>query len=293
MKAPWMVPAALLGLGGLMFGAGLGTAPIGVSATTSDGADDTPAGVFYDALRRRPERRLESLAALTDAVLRPDPEPRDVLLLGLNHLWISAEGEQDSRSRFRHSILAHHWLRRAERLLPDDSRIPTWRLSAEWAIAVQEGRPTDAEAARDRISALADDDPCFHAVTLGITSFREPAGSAAFRRAHAAMEASFRCRADDPSVQNRPRWPHNVQAFLVGLSDFRLKAGDVAGAEAALVIAESRPGFARWTRRHLVDERFADLADRTRRFANADPLDDPPFVFEPGGPVSCIACHGR
>lgn len=253
----------------------------------------SPSDQFFDALLKHPEKRLESRRALQQAVLKPDADARHILLLGLNELWLAAENQPDRLDRFNHAVLARHWLRRAEQLLPDDDRIPSWRWAAEWAVAAVEHEDESAAAAREMLRKLAEHDPCFHSVAFGVISFEKPAKSEEFRQAHAAMEAAFQCAANDPSIQDRPRWPHNAHAFLTALADFRLKAGDVRGAEAALVIAEARPGFDTWKNRHIVADRLTSLNARRDLYANDNPEDDPAFVFERGGPVSCTGCHGE
>ena len=252
---------------------------------------EDPADLFYEALLRAPGRRLESRRALMHAVLRNDPQARHILLLGLNELWLAAENQPDGADGFVHALLARHWLRRAEAVLPEDTRIPSWRWAAEWSVAAAEHDDAAMDDARGKLLALAEQDPCFHAVTLGIISFDHAPGSPEYKAAHAAMEAAFRCANDTPSIQDRPRWPHNVHAFLVALADFRLKAGDVRGAEGALVIAEARPGFNEWGHRRAVTDRLDTLNARRDRFANEDPTDDPAFFFERGGPASCRGCH--
>jgi len=248
---------------------------------------------FFAALNRDHDRRHETLAALESAVVAGERTPRIVLLLGLNHLWIAAEDEIEEVEGRRHLVLAIHHLRQAKTLLPDDHRIPSWLHAAEHGLAVAEGRSDAARLARKRLGHEAEREPCFHAVGFGIASFAEPRDSAEFRAAHAAMEASFECRGDNPSIVDMPRWPHNVHGFLVALADFRLKAGDARGAEMALVIAESRAGFAEWRHRALIDDRLGSLMERQSLYGNDDPADDPPFVFAPGSAVSCIGCHGR
>jgi len=261
-------------------------------AAAAEGPPD-PAEVFFDALLRHPEHRTASRRALQEAVLKPAASPQHVLLLGLNELWLAAENQPDPLVRVDHALLAIHWLRRAEALLPEDARIPSWRWAAEWSVAVAEHRDADAAAAREMLRKLAQRNPCFHSVALGIISFDRPADSQEFRDAHAAMEAAFNCGSHDPAVHDRPRWPHNVHAFLVALADFRLKAGNVRGAEAALIIAEARPGFEQWRYRATVSDRLDSLNARRDLFADADPADDPAFIFQRGGPTSCSGCHAE
>ncbi len=283
---------ALLSLPLLVLGAATASGPGGASRPPVGPARAEPADAFIEALLRHPEKRVETLRRLTEAALTPDPKPRDVLFLALNHLWIVAEGEPDAVTRFQHGVLAVHWFDRAAVLLPEDDRISGWRNAAAWGVAQVEGRREASDAALEKLADLALQDPCFHSVALGIASFGFPRGSEEFKRAHAAMEAAFECKGDNPSIEDRPHWPHNVHGFLVALADYRLKSGDIRGAESALVIAEAREGFDRWPFRGMVEKRMTDLREHAALFANDDPEDDPAFVFAPAGPASCRACHG-
>jgi hypothetical protein len=260
-------------------------------AAPTAGVDDAALrSRFYDALNRDPSLRTAALAALDARVAEGAPGHME-LLAGLGHLWVAAEASDERRDSL---VRAVELLARAERALPDDDRIVSWLAAAEWGLASLDGRGEDRIAARDRLAVAALRDPCFHAIALGLTSFDEPRDSDPFRAALAAMRAAFDCRdGSDPSATDHPRWPNNVRGFLVALADFELKAGDLAAAETALVIAESRAGFDTWRFRHLVDERLGSLRDRRDLYADADPSNDPRYVFAPGSAASCLACHAH
>ena len=263
--------------------------PASATAPAEAAPSDDPSASFFDALQRHPGHRDEAIRQLTEVALNGKATPKEVLHLGLAHLWAAAEGLPSSPDSHQHAVLATHWLERAEALRPDDDRVPGWRLTAAWSVAKLEGRVEDAAAAIEGLLAQTEIDPCFNSVTLGIAAFDLPRESPSFQRALKAMNAGFDC-GNEQGGQDRPRWPHNVAGFLTALCDFRLKAGDVAGAETALVIAEARESHERWPHRQLVADRFASLKDRAARFANGDPNDDPAFALQRGGAL-CTVCH--
>lgn len=262
---------------------------------TSDRPQDPAAGdgtairYFWDAFQHHPERRSDAIARLSARALAQDATAKEVLYTGLAHLWALAEGGGDTVQSHAHAVLAEHWLARAEAAAPADPRIAGWRQSAAWAIADAEHDEAARRAAVARLEALAQAEPCFHSVPLGIVAFDLPRTHQGFTTALAAMEAAFACGAASGG-QDRPKWPHNVAGYLVALADFRLKAGDLAGAEAALVIAEARESTAHWPHRRLLDERLLALRERAVLYADADPANDPPFALR-SGTVSCSACH--
>ena len=97
-------------------------------------------------------------------------------------------------------------------------------------------------------------------------------------QAQKLREAAAACNAEDPSVRNMSRWPHNVQGFLVGLSDVALKRGDRARALASLVTAESWPGSESWPHLSQVQQRRREFEERAARFADDDASNDPAFI---------------
>jgi hypothetical protein len=245
--------------------------------------------VLLDALQGKAGTREGAIERLTRAALAPDPSPRHVLHCGLAHLWAAVEGPVDARETHEHAIIAEHWLARAAALRPEDHRIGGWKASATTVIAVMERDRAKAEAARVELERLAVEDPCFHAITLAPASFDRPRTSPEFAKLRTAMDASFECGVQG-GIGDGARWPHAVAGFLVAISDVRLKAGDIAGAESALVIAEARESTASWPHRRVLEERIATLRERAARFSNDDPTDDPPFILSGGG-AGCRICH--
>lgn len=248
-------------------------------------------GAFFDALNRHPERRAAALAGLRQRVIDSPEDARAVLLLGVAHLWTAAENPPGAGVAFEHVVLARHYLARAAALNPADDRIPTWLLSAEISIAQSEGRGADAEAALAALRAHAERDPCFHSVAFAICVWDGSRDRAELAEAQRYLERAAACNADNPSVRNMERWPHNVEGFLVAMSDVALKRGDRNRALGALVAAESWPGAESWPHREQVEVRRRDFEARAALFADGDSANDPPFVLDRGGPVSCVACH--
>ena len=245
--------------------------------------------LFFDAFQRHPERREQATTSLTERALAPDALPKEVLYTGLVHLWAAVEGAADRVKCHEHAVLAEHWLAQSEASAPADTRIAGWRQIAVWFIATLEGDEAGEAAAIAHLEALAIEDPCFNSITLGSVAFRLPRDHPSFQRALTAMNAGFEC-GQTQGGQDRPRWPHSVAGFLVALADYRMKAGDMAGAETALVIAEARESSATWPHRALLDERLGSFKERSAKFANSDPSDDPPFAFPRGGAM-CTVCH--
>ncbi|MBL9148527.1 MAG: hypothetical protein JNM94_07515 [Phycisphaerae bacterium] len=270
---------------------GVAAATLGQSSPPATTSEPPPRAktLFFEALQRAPERRADAIRALGANACSSDAADSDLLLLGLAHLWKAADGSTHGIDRHSNAVIAEHWLRRARERDPGDTRIPGWIASARVVIATDEGRDDDRRAAIDELAKLSDADPCFHAVPLSIASFSAPRGSAEFTQALKAMNAAFDC-GRERGAGDGPRWPHNVHGFLVGLADMRLKAGDRAGAEAALTIAEARTGSETWRYRGEIEKRFAELDERLRRYGNDDPTDDPPYFLGAGG-ASCLACH--
>ena len=263
-----------------------------ISPSPAPTAADSYETAFFEALNGHPDRRESALALVRSQVVKVPDDARAVLLLGIGHLWTAAENPPKREVAIEHLILARHSLERASRLNPADDRIASWLLSAEVGLAEAEGREADAVASLKKLLEHARRDPCFHSVAYAISVWEGPRDRAELAEAQKLLEAAAACNADDPSVRNMSRWPHNVEGFLVGLSDVALKRGDRARAMACLVAAESWPGAEKWPHLSEVEHRRRDFAERAARFADADPGNDPRFIFERGGPVSCIACHG-
>jgi hypothetical protein len=271
-------------------------APVQVPQPEAAGTDELPAplayeATFFDALNAHPERRLEALEQVRRRVAQEPDDARAVLLLGIAHLWIAAENPPSREKVMEHLVLARHYLERASQLNPADDRIPSWLLSVELGLAQSEGREADATASLAKLLEHAQRDPCFHSVAYAINVWDGPRERPELAQAQKLLEAAAACNAEDPSVRNMSHWPHNVQGFLVGLSDVALKRGDRARALASLVTAESWPGSESWPHLSQVQQRRREFEERAARFADDDASNDPAFIFERGGPVSCSSCH--
>lgn len=247
--------------------------------------------LFFTALNDDPGRRDDALRALYGAFHAAPDDGGTNLFLGLCHLWIAAEGDRADPSFLQHLILARHFLQRAQRLLPDDSRIPSWLCSAERAVAAAEGDRAAKDAAEARLAAAAEADPTFHSVALVVMHWDSPADSPGFRSALAALRAAAAGADDDPSATNAPRWPHNIEGFCLAAAQCELKAGEPHRAAAMLAAAQERPSYASWPFRQLADQMLDSLPDLARRYADADPANDPPLLIGPASGISCRVCH--
>ena len=237
---------------------------------------------------------VDRTAALDDlriAFFSDPDDPRTALWLGLNHLWIAAEGDRTDPAALDSLVLAEHFLARAQELAPGDERIPSWLVPTRQALA-QIARD------RDRVEALEGDllaayarDPEFHSFSVAMLGFREPRGSLRFERGLEALRApSETCGKDDPTCQNAPRWPHNVEGFVSFAADYELKAGNVERARDLLVELRALPSYASWPYRAETEDRWANLDLYADLFANDDPGDDPTHLVL-GSRSSCQACH--
>ncbi|HEV8268785.1 MAG TPA: hypothetical protein VGR00_11140, partial [Thermoanaerobaculia bacterium] len=66
------------------------------------------------------------LRDLTTAYAIDPTDARTLVLLGLDHLWMAAEGDQRDPMTIQHLVLADHFFARAQDVNPQDDRIPSW-----------------------------------------------------------------------------------------------------------------------------------------------------------------------
>jgi hypothetical protein len=242
-----------------------------------------PEAIFFDALNHHPERRAEAVAALDTALASAPSNGRLQLLAGLGHLWAAAEEPLSPEAARGELSRAESRLRQARLLLPGDSRIVSWLSAATIARAELEGDQAALAHARSELKAAYDADPCFHSVALGISRFSAPAGSPEFREGLNAMRSALECDPSRAAAQNAPRWPHNVEGFLVALSDYERKAGNPELARAMLTTAQASDSYDSWPFKSDAESRLSSL-DTPRSPA-------PPYLFSPASAHSCIACH--
>lgn len=247
---------------------------------------------FFDALQRNPQRRDEAIAMLDAAVAARPDAGRPALLLGAAHLWASGDTATPEAEVLGHLRLAEASFARAMELMPEDERISSWFHSSRYFIAVREGRLADAERERALLRAVTDQDPGFHSVAFGVISFDEARDSAAFTDAVTFARRGFAsARSGDSVITNGSRWPFTTQGYLVGYADLLARAGDLAGAEDALIIADARSETATWPHRALIDERLDTLRDRVARWSDDSPTNDPAFAWAARSATSCVICH--
>jgi len=229
------------------------------------------------------------------AALATDPsDARTHLLLGLNHLWLAAEGDRTDPRTLEHLFLAERYLARAQELAPKDRRIPSWLVPVRLSLARIEGREDRREEILRDLQAAYAEDPTFHSFSVALLGIAEPRTSPAFQQGLAALRSTATtCAPDsgDPSCQNAPRWPHNQEAYLTFFADYELKAGNVDRARELLLAVRQSPDASRWPFRQEAEDRWKNLELYASLYANQDPGDDPPHLMSGHGRISCQSCH--
>lgn len=96
---------------------------------------------FFEILNHRPQDRSAALGDLMAAYAADPDDARTNLWLGLNHLWLAAEGDRTDPRVIENLILAERFLDRARKLDPGDGRIPSWLVPTRRALARIERAP--------------------------------------------------------------------------------------------------------------------------------------------------------
>ena len=248
---------------------------------------------FFAALNDNPTEPESAVSTLLTAYAIDPGDASTSLWLGLNHLWLAAEGDRRDASAIADLYLAEEFLARAQELNPTDVRIPSWLIPTRQALASIEQRYEDLPALLDEMLAAYESDPNFHSFSVGLQSFDAEAGSERFEQGLRAMRDAAGCvNSDDLTCGNTARWPHNVEGFLVFLADFELKAGQPERARAVLDTVVGHPDFETWPHRQHALDRLAHLDDLAARYANDDEDDDPQGLFAASNGIACQACHG-
>ncbi|HEX4910976.1 MAG TPA: hypothetical protein VFV64_09455 [Permianibacter sp.] len=245
---------------------------------------------FFQALNEKPKRGKNSLEGLTLAYAVAPTDGRTNLLLGLNHLWLAAEAPRNDPMTLQHVILSDYFLDRAERLT-GDYRIPSWRISIQLTLARRDGDQKAVDRHYAEFVKAYKKNPDFHSFVLALLAFDEPVDSKDFQRGLKAMRATESCGEHNPSCQNLPRWPHNVEAYAVFMADFEAKAGDEAAARKWLALAEQYATATGWAYLPAITERQQHLPERMARYANTDRQDDPAGLFDEYQQETCQLCH--
>ncbi len=261
-------------------------------------AEKAEAGFFAAFNGFQGEQRMKT-APLRDllAALATDPaDARTHLLLGLNHLWIAAEGDRTDPRVIENLFLAERYLARAELLDPKDRRIPSWLVPVRLSLAsIEKQKGRDEEILRDLRTAYAED-PVFHSFSVALLGIAEPRTSPAFRQGLDALRATVDACPSEPgtsdaSCENTPRWPHNREAYLTFFADYELKAGNVDQARELLEKARQEPDYLRWPFQSEAEDRWKNLERYASLYANQDLGDDPPHLMSGQGRISCQTCH--
>ncbi len=247
---------------------------------------------FFATFNGNPKVKTAPLRDLMTAYAVSPEDARVNLLLGLNHLWLAAEGDRTNPTTIDHVILAEHFLARAQKLDPSDRRIPSWLTPARLSLAgLNKDENKREESLRD-LEAASAEDPNFHSFTLALLAVSAAPKSPELLHGLAALRATTGACAgnEDPSCENRPRWPHNREAFRTFFADYELKAGNVDRARELLIRTQQDPDYSRWRFKNEVEDRLKNLDTYAALYANADPGDDPPHLMATGG-FMCQSCH--
>jgi len=268
------------------------TPPVGYGETPTEGRHPSAVAAerAFVAAFNGGGRRDAPLRDLTRAWAADPSDPRTNLLLGLNHLWVVAEGDRTNARILDHLLLSEVFLARAQALAPDDDRIPSWLDPVRQALAEIEGDEAAVEAHWQSLLAAYERDPAFHSFSVALQAIDEPRGSDLFALGHRALRtaAESGCEDGDPSCENLPRWPHNQEGYLTFWADYELKAGEREKATEVLAMVQTVPEYETWPYKAEVEDRVANLDLYLELYANDDPGDDPPVIIESHG---CSSCH--
>jgi hypothetical protein len=248
-------------------------------------------GFFQTFNGGAPGDRSAPLRLLMAAYATDPKDSRTNLLLGLDHLWMAAEGGRTDPRVIEDLMLADRFLARAQTLDPLDQRIPSWRVPVRMSLATIEREPARQKEIVGELLAAYEKSPNFHSFSVALLGFGNPKGSPEFQRGLAALQRVKGCGEEDAACQDRPRWPHNREGFITFHADYELKAGHPDRAAELLRVAQAEPGYPSWPFRGEVEDRLKNLDLYAKLYADADPGNDPPMLMasERGG--ICQTCH--
>ena len=247
---------------------------------------------FFETFNGGAADRSAALRLLMAAYATDPKDARTSLLLGLNHLWIAAEGDHTDPRVIENLILSERFLAEAQRLDPSDRRIPSWLVPVRLSLArIRRDPEGKEEILRDLLAAYAAD-PVFHSFTVALLGFDSPRDSQEFTRGLEALrKVDSGCKETDPSCRNEPHWPHNQEGYLTFKADYELKAGHPDRAREILTTIRSVPTYATWKYQSEVEDRMTNLDRYAGLYADADPKNDPPALMASGKGISCQSCH--
>jgi hypothetical protein len=263
-------------------GAYPGRSPVAVAAEK---------GFFQAFNGGAPADRSAPLRLLMAAYATDPNDSRTNLLLGLNHLWMAAEGGRTDPRVIADLMLADRFLARAQTLDPLDQRIPSWRVPVRMSLAQIEREPARQKEIVGELLAAYEKSPNFHSFTVALLGFGNPKDAPEFQRGLAVLDRVKGCGAEEAACQDLPRWPHNREGFITFHADYELKAGHPDRAAELLRKAQAEPGYASWPFRGEVEDRLKNLDRYAGLYADADPGNDPPMLMASEKGTVCQTCH--
>lgn len=221
---------------------------------------------------------------LTTAYALDANDPRTATLLGLDELWLASQGGGADPMAVPHLVLSEHYLARARALNPKDERIASWIVPARLALLGVERRGEGSREPYEELRAAYEKNPGFQSFSLALVSSHQPADSPGYQQGLAALRAVLAggCReAGNPSCNNRPRWPHNVEGFVFFAAEYEAKAGNLDRAASLIAELKSRPDWPTWPYQEYARELEEKVAAARTH----------PVSFAPGKRSTCESCH--
>jgi hypothetical protein len=247
---------------------------------------------FFHALQYAPQEH-EAADRQLQVAFAVDPlDFQTSLLLGISDLWWLAEpSDGHDPTLIARAVLGVHYLERALALHPDDARIASWLVPLKMALAGMERAPERLPSLMGEFQAAYAKNPDFHAVSLALTLWRNPADSPRFAEGRALLtRAEESCNHEmNPDCRNEAHWPHNVQGFVLFRADYALKSGDAAQAETLLRGASKSDAYESFPFKEAVDRRLGDLKGWSDGLRRDDPAT--PMVLGTASGIGCQVCH--
>jgi len=230
---------------------------------------------------------------LARAVEQRPTDPYLALLNGHVSLWRAAERYTliDNIDALGAATLAEQELTRAYALCPTDHRIPAWL----GPVKVLLGNLTLDDARVDEGMRILEqgihESPTFVTFARLLVYATTPIDDPEFTRALDAVRVTRELcsKSADPSCNNSPHVPHNLQGGAIYLGDIYARAQDRTAALATYELAKSRPGWDTWDFKDVLDERIRTLDARMAAAASPTTFDDHPGAFEAAN--QCMLCH--
>src|SRR5258706_13819226 len=142
---------------------------------------------FFALLNDSQGSQADVLRDLTTAYAIDPTDARTLVLLGLDHLWMAAEGDQRDPMTIQHLVLADHFFSRAQTVNPQDDRIPSWLGPTRIILAGVERRPAVMKETYASLRAAYEKRPAFHSFSLALVNSRTKPDSPEFKEGLEAL----------------------------------------------------------------------------------------------------------